>query len=125
MTTHPTAAELLEAVSGFIETRAAPQLTGRDAFLARVAVNALAVVKRELELGPAAEAAAAERLEALLGDDGPLEALNDELCARLASGELDLSSPGVLEHLKASTIDQVRIDQPNYSGLKAVEGEKR
>ena len=120
MTTHPTAAELLEAVSGFIETRAAPQLTGRDAFLARVAVNALAVVRRELELGPAAEAAAAERLAALLGDDGPLEALNDELCARLASGELDLSSPGVLEHLKASTVDQVRIDQPNYSGLKGI-----
>ena len=122
MTTHPTAAELLEAVSGFIETRAAPQLTGRDAFLARVAVNALAVVKRELELGPAARDAAAERLVGLLGDDGPYEALNDELCARLASGELDLSSPGVLEHLKASTIDQVRIDQPNYSGLKAIEG---
>jgi hypothetical protein len=121
MTTHPTATELLEAVSGFIETRAAPQLTGRDAFLARVAVNALAVVKRELHLGPAAEAAAAERLVALLGDDGPYEALNDELCTRLASGALDLSSPGVLEHLKASTIDQVRIDQPNYSGLKAIE----
>ena len=66
MTTHPTAAELLEAVSGFIETRAAPQLTGRDAFLARVAVNALAVVKRELAQGPAADAAAAERLAALL-----------------------------------------------------------
>jgi hypothetical protein len=121
MTTHPTAAELLEAVSGFIETRAATHLTGRDAFLARVAVNALAVVKRELELGPNAEAAAAERLVALLGDDGPFEALNGELCARLASGELDLSSPSVLEHLKASTIDQVRIDQPNYSGLRAIE----
>ena len=121
MTTHPTSAELLEAVSGFIETRAAPQLTGRDAFLARVAVNALAVVKRELAQGPAADAAAAERLAALLADDGPFEALNDELCAKLASGELDLTSPGVLDHLKASTIDQVRIDQPNYSGLKALE----
>ena len=121
MTTHPTADELLAAVSGFIETRAAPQLTGRDAFLARVAVNALAVVRRELAQGPAADAAAAGRLAVLLADDGPLEALNDELCAKLASGELDLTSPGVLDHLKASTIDQVRIDQPNYSGLKALE----
>ena len=123
MTTHPTADELLAAVGGFVE-QAAPQLSGRDAFLARVAVNALAAVRRELALGPAAREAATQRLAALLGHDGEFETLNDELCRKLAAGELDLSTPGVLEHLKASTIDQVRIDQPTYSGLKALEGSR-
>lgn len=120
MTTHPKAAELIEAVGRFIEERCAAQLTGRDAFLAKVAVNALAAVRRELEQGPAAEAAATERLIALLGHDGDFDDLNDELCRKLAAGDLDLSTPGVLAHLRASSIDQVSIDQPNYSGLAAL-----
>jgi len=122
MITSPTSLELIDAVIGFIEQRAAPQLKDRDAFLARVAVNALAAVRREIELGPDAEAAAAERLRALLGHDGDFTALNTELCDRLASGELTAKDPQVLAHLKASIIDQVRIDQPNYAGLKALLG---
>lgn len=119
MITHPTASELLEAVIGFIEQRAAPQLTGRDAFLARVAVNALGTVKRELQAGGEAETQATERLRALLGRDGEFDALNAVLTEQLRSGETPLS-PEVLAHLKASVIDQVRVDQPNYSGLKAL-----
>jgi hypothetical protein len=120
MITSPTSLELIDAVIGFIEQRAAPQLKDRDAFLARVAVNALAAVRREIELGPDAEAAATERLRVLLGHDGDFTALNTELCDRLASGELTAKDPQVLAHLKASIIDQVRIDQPNYAGLKAL-----
>lgn len=121
MITSPTSLELIDAVIGFIEQRAAPQLKDRDAFLARVAVNALAAVRREIELGPQAQAAATERLRDLLGHDGDFTGLNAELCDRLASGELTLKDPRVLAHLKASIIDQARIDQPNYSGLKALE----
>ncbi|HYG27725.1 MAG TPA: DUF6285 domain-containing protein [Caulobacteraceae bacterium] len=120
MITSPTAAELIEAVIGFIEQRAVPQLRDRDAFLAKVAVNALAAVKREIELGPQAQADAAERLRALLGRDGDFGTLNAELCDRLASGELTAGDPQVLAHLKATVIDQVKIDQPSYSGLKTL-----
>lgn len=119
MITHPTASELLDAVIGFIEQRAAPQLTGRDAFLARVAVNALGTVKRELQAGDEAEAQATERLRALLGRDGEFDVLNAVLTEQLRCGETPLS-PEVLAHLKASVIDEVLIDQPNYSGLKAL-----
>lgn len=118
MITAPTAGELIDAVIGFIEKNAAPNLKDRDVFLARVAVNALAAVKREIEQGPAAEAAATERLAALLGHEGDFPSLTHELCAALKSGEMDLATPGVFDHLKASIIDQVKIDQPNYSGLK-------
>ncbi|MES2032848.1 MAG: DUF6285 domain-containing protein [Pseudomonadota bacterium] len=122
MITHPTSSELIEAVIRFIEERAAPQLKDRDAFLARVAVNALNTVKREIEQGPAAEAQALERLKAILGRDGTWAELNDALCTGIEDGSIDASSPAVMAHMKASIIDQVRIDQPNYAGLKTLAG---
>lgn len=122
MITHPTASELIDSVIRFIEERAAPQLKDRDAFLCRVAVNALGAVKREIEQGPAAEAAATERLRALLGRDGDFETLNAALCDGIADGSIDGMAPQVLAHFKASIIDQVRIDQPNYAGLKTLAG---
>jgi len=118
MITHPTSDELLTAVAGFIE-RIAPQLQDRDVFLARVAVNALGVVRREMQAGPAAEAAATERLQALLGQPGDYAVLNEALGAAIQAGAFDQDEAALLAHLKASAIDQVRIDQPGYSGLKA------
>jgi hypothetical protein len=122
MITHPTASELIEAVIRFIEDRAAPQLKDRDAFLARVAVNALNTVRREIEQGPAAEAAATERLKAILGRDGTWTELNDALCTGIEDGSIDALDPAVMAHMKASIIDQVRIDQPNYAGLRTLAG---
>lgn len=122
MITHPTSSELIEAVIRFIEERAAPQLKDRDAFLARVAVNALNTVRREIEQGPAAEAASTERLKAILGRDGTWTELNDALCTGIEAGTIDATDPAVMAHMKASIIDQVRIDQPNYAGLKTLAG---
>ncbi len=122
MITHPTAPELIDSVIRFIEEHAAPNLKDRDAFLARVAVNALAAVKREIEQGPAAEDAATERLRALLGRDGDFAALNAALCDGIQGGTIDPLDPAVLAHMKASIIDQVRIDQPQYAGLKTLAG---
>lgn len=122
MITHPTASELLDGVIRFIEERAAPQLKDRDAFMCRVAVNALNTVKREIEQGATAEAAALERLRAILGRDGDFETLNTTLSEGIENGSIDASSPEVMAHLHASIIDQVHIDQPNYAGLKTLEG---
>jgi len=122
MISHPTAVELTEAVRRFLDETIAPKLEGRESFLAKVAANALAAVERELEQAPAAEAAALQRLTTLLGHDGTFETLNAELCGKLESGEFNLMTPGVLAHLKASTIDQVKIDQPGYSGLAQLTG---
>ena len=119
MTTHPTTTELVDAVSLFLEKTVAPQLKDRDAFLARVAVNALGVIRRELEDGARADAESAARLRRLLGREGDYLELNSALCAALREGRLDASSPGLLDHLRAETVDRVSIDQPNYSGLKA------
>ncbi|KQY92179.1 protein kinase [Caulobacter sp. Root1455] len=122
MITHPTAAELAEALDA---VEAGPEATlagdARAAFIARVADNARATLEREAALGPSAEAAAVTRLSALLGLEGDFKTLNAELCARLGDGRLAPLDPVVLAHLRACVIDQIAIDQPGYSGLAALE----
>lgn len=113
MIEHPRAEELLDAVAGWIDS-VRPSLEPRDAFLARVAANALSVVRRELVQGPAAEAAAIARLASLLGQDGDLATLNAALCARLRDGAMDRDTPGLLAALKANITEQIAIDQPSY-----------
>ena len=118
MITHPTAGELREALAA---VEAGPPGDARAAFIARVADNARATLEREAVLGPAAKAAAVQRLRALLGLDGDFETLNAELCARLADGRLAPLDPAVLAHLKANVVDQIAIDQPTYWGLAALQ----
>ena len=48
----PTTSELLDAVRGYLTDQVMPATSGQLAFHARVAANALAIVARELELGP-------------------------------------------------------------------------
>ena len=116
----PSAKELIEAVKAFIDKTAAPQLTGHAAFHARVASNVLATVLRELEIRPVAEAAEVGRLKALLGTSGgSADELNVKLCDAIRSGRMDLSTEGLLSHLKSTTIDQLSVDQPGYSGLRS------
>jgi hypothetical protein len=115
----PSQSEMIAAVKSFIDQTALPSLKGHAAFHARVASNVLATVLRELEHRPAAESAERQRLVALLNadDTAPVDRLNRDLCEKLRKGDLDLSSPGLLSHLKTTTIDQLSIDQPGYSGL--------
>jgi hypothetical protein len=116
----PTPDDLLAAVAGYLREQAAPQLQGQTAFHARVAANALDVVRRQLSLAPAAEAAEAERLRALLGAQGSLEELNRLLCQRIASGAMDLQSPGLVPHLWRVTLDKLAVDQPGYDSYRRV-----
>jgi hypothetical protein len=110
---HPKAEELAQAVARWID-QIRPGLDPRNAFLARVAANALGTVARELAMGPAAELAAAERMAGVLGHEGAHAELTTELCGRLRSGELGAQTAGLLAALKANVLDQLAIDQPNY-----------
>lgn len=58
----PSIAELVGAARDFVEQQAMPKLEAHTAFHARVAANALGIVQRQLELGPAAEATASRRI---------------------------------------------------------------
>lgn len=114
----PTLAELVSAVREFLEEQAMPNLEGRDAFHARVSANALAIVARQLELGPEAEASEHARLQALLGSESSLDELNRELCRRIRSGDLAIDDPDLLDHLRTTTLDKIAVDQPKYSGYR-------
>ncbi|WP_372786207.1 DUF6285 domain-containing protein [Phenylobacterium sp.] len=113
MITHPRTEELAEAVAAWID-QIRPSLDPRNAFLARVAANALATVGRELTLGPAAEAAAVARMSEVLGRDGDYAGLNEELCERIRAGELMVETQGLLAALRVMATDQLAIDQPSY-----------
>jgi hypothetical protein len=119
----PTSSELIDAVAKFLKDEVSPHLSGRVAFHARVAVNVLDLVKRELALGPAATAGEASRLKALLGHDGPLGDLEDELCAGIAAGEIDPADPALIDHLWATTLDTLAVDQPNYATYRRAAAE--
>lgn len=118
MQNRPTAAELIAAVRVFLEADAMPRLEGRAAFHARVAANALAIVERELAEAPAGGAAEHARLRALLGEDGPLDALDRALCGRIRAGTLAPDTPALRAHLWETTLAKVAIDQPRYSAYR-------
>ena len=116
----PSQKELVEAVKTFIEQTAMPNLKGHAKFHARVASNVLATVLREMEIRPQAEQEECERLAVLLGEDPsrPAADLNRKLCSRIRTGEITLATAGLFDHLKTTTISQLSVDQPGYSGLK-------
>jgi len=115
MQNKPSAAELVGAVRSFLEQDAMPRLEGRAAFHARVAVNALAIVERELDAGPLAAAEEHARLRQLLGRDGSLDELSRELARRIRTRELEPSDAALRTHLWETTLAKVGIDQPRYS----------
>jgi len=112
----PTAAELLEAVREFVERDVMERedLPSRVAFHARVAVNVLGIVERELTLGPELDAAERERLAALLGHDGPLDDLTAELGRSIRAGSLDDRHAAVVDYLRESVRAKLLVANPGY-----------
>jgi Domain of unknown function (DUF6285) len=115
----PPATELLAAVTRFLRDELLPTLSGARAFNLRVSINAVEVVRRELEAQAAADEREHRRLAELLGHNADLAALRQELCEKIARGELTLDNPALRAHLRATTIDRLAIDQPTYSAYRA------
>jgi hypothetical protein len=118
MQDEPTPTELLKAVADFLRHEIAPIIKGHNAFKLRVGINALDLVMRQLALEQGGDAAEAGRLTRLLGLQGSLGELNRALADRLASGEVDLQTAGLSEHLWQTTMDKLAVDQPNYASYK-------
>jgi hypothetical protein len=118
MQDEPRPPEILAAVAAFLKG-AARESGPHIAFQLRVCANAVEICQRQLELAPATEAAELEGLRALLSQDGDLLALNAELARRIREGEIDPASPALAEHLWATTLAKLAVDQPGYSGYRA------
>jgi hypothetical protein len=124
MQDEPTPTELIKAVAEFLRNEIAPQIKGHNAFKLRVGINALDLVTRQLSLAEGSDAAELVRLKQLLGMDGALIDLNRALSEKIATGEVDLNTPGLAEHLWQTTMDKLAVDQPNYGSYKRELGSK-
>jgi hypothetical protein len=125
MAERPTVIELIEAVREFVERDLMGAVEGRLAFHTRVAVNALGIVERELELGDAHRRAERDRLHDLLGDapaptaqnaatDEELDALRRRLATAIRSGEFDSRGEELLARLQETAAAALAIANPKY-----------
>jgi hypothetical protein len=112
----PTAAELVEAVREYLErdVMTADELPGRVRFHARVAMNVLGIVERELRLGPELDAAERRRLAALLGHDGEVDALLAELARGIRDGSLDDRRDEVVACVRDSVRAKLEVANPRH-----------
>ena len=124
MQDEPTPTELIKAVADFLRNEITPVIKGHNAFKLRVGINALDLVSRQLTLAGDSDTTEAARLKALLGIDGSLLDLNRALSEKIATGELDLKTPGLADHLWQTTLDKLAVDQPNYASYRRELGTK-
>src|ERR1700720_4207452 len=105
--------EIVAAVAEFLRAES------HSTFKQRVAGNALGIAHRQLEYAPSTDGVELARLTALLEHGGALADLNRELAQAIASGAMDLSTPGLAAHLWETTLANLAVDQPTYSGYRA------
>jgi hypothetical protein len=124
MQDQPRPDEILTRVANFLKGPAVRESGPHISFQLRVAANAIEICQRQLTLAPNAEAEELERLRALLSIEGDLPTLNRELARRIRDGELTLETPGLSEHLWATTLAKLAVDQPTYGGYRAALAER-
>jgi len=109
--------EILGAVARLMR-ELLPQMAGRSAFMLRVAANAVDLVQRQIALASESDEEERARLTALLQRDGDLATLDAELCAGIESGSIGANTPGLAQHLWATTLAKLAVDQPNYAAYR-------
>lgn len=119
MQKQPDAAAILDAVAKFLQDDVLGEASTAVPYHARVAVNALRLSRREIMMMADAEAGERARLTALLGGETCVAGQdNDQLNARLAdeiyANRLGFDTPGLVDHLWATSLAQLAIDQPKY-----------
>ena len=107
----PTAAQLAEAVREWLENQVMPNVSGAMQFHARVAVNVLAMIEREIESGPEQARRHADGLQRLgCVDDA-------DLARRIRAGEFDDAGAirgDVESFVFDSVVDKLRVANPKY-----------
>ncbi len=137
MQDRPTAEELLTAIEGFLAGEILPHAEGARRFHARVALNALQIVRRELAHEDPHLAADLAGLESLLGPGGgacstlgagpaalraTVRVRTEELCERIRRGDADRPPfrDAVVAHFRAAVRRKLEVTNPEW--LKAAPG---
>jgi hypothetical protein len=104
----PSSAELVEAVREFLERDVMDATEGSVKYHTRVAINALAMVERELATGADASERHATRLATLgVSNDA-------ELAAQIRAGALDDRWDDVVDSVRADVLDKLAVANPTY-----------
>jgi len=104
----PTASQLVEAVREWLERDVLAGTSGRLQFHARVAINVLSMVEREMSLGAQQASDHASRLASLgVANDA-------ELAAAIRNGDLDGRLDEVIDAVRATVTDKLRVANPGY-----------
>ena len=114
----PRADELLVSVRDFLRDSVMKKAEGRDKFLARVAANSLDIVSRELALAPGHLQGELDRLRKMFSSNQDLVSLRERLVKAIREKEFSLANNELHLHLRTTVVNQIAIDQPNYSGFK-------
>ncbi|HZU78639.1 MAG TPA: DUF6285 domain-containing protein [Acidimicrobiales bacterium] len=104
----PSAPELLRAVEEFLRGEVMAATDGRLAFHVRVAANVVAMVAREIELGPEQRLAHAEALRRLGMES------DKELADAIRSGSLDDRLDEVTDVVKQTVAAKLAVANPDY-----------
>ncbi len=118
----PDKLRLLDALLGVLEVAQQPGMDAARAYEARIALNLLRTVRREIELADALLSEEQSRLVTLLGASGGVTVLNATLCERIRRRQLDIGEPRLLHHLRRTTLAKLAIDNPRYSACLRAEG---
>ena len=92
----------------FLEHDVMPATEGRIQFHTRVAVNVMGMVQREIEMGPAQEAAHRERLDALGFES------EAALAAAIRRGDVDDRYDEIKSAVYDSVVDKLTVANPKY-----------
>ncbi len=114
----PRVEELLVSVRNFLREEVMSETAGRLNFLARVASNSLDIVIREQSMVSKLRDEEYKRLRTILDSEEEIGALRWALTNRLRDGSAALDDSNLEEYLRFVVVNQVAIDQPNYSGYK-------
>jgi aminoglycoside phosphotransferase (APT) family kinase protein len=109
----PSADQLAEAVASWLAGPLTDASTGVHRFEARIAANLVRVLRREAQLGPAADAADRKELRDLLGVDGSAPELRSELVGLVRIGALPLDDR-VIGATRRMVARQLLIANPAY-----------
>jgi hypothetical protein len=108
------APDMLATIRDYLEQEILPGLADDKWFNVKVSLNMLSVIERELRLGPEANERERARLAALLGTPGTLEELNQALAQAIRDGKIAPDDPRLLDHLRQTTADALRINNPRW-----------
>ncbi|MEY4361881.1 MAG: hypothetical protein RL391_1187 [Actinomycetota bacterium] len=104
----PSMAQLVESVREWLERDVLGGTSGRLQFHARVAINMLSMVEREMSTGSEQAVAHAARLSSLgVSNDA-------ELAAAIRHGTIDARMDDVIDVVRASVIAKLEVANPGY-----------